>query len=132
MCVDDDIDFFRGNAARDEFLRKPRRGVEGIDLSALCVPLVSCTSLQQNPLPCRANQQRIHRHQDPIAAVGRRNALPHGFRDYAKHRAAIEPERSVGNQPEFEVAEFHALFFNAVLLRSPYGNWYSTTSAAKA
>src|ERR1700687_3598107 len=138
MGIDYDIDFFWGNTARDEFFRKPRGGVERINLRAFCVPLFSCAGLYQDPLPCRANQQRIHRHEDAIAGVGGRNALPHGLGDHAKHRAAIQAECSVGDQPEFEIAEFHPLFLERPARESnsctaAYGSFFrSATSRDKA
>ena len=110
MRVDDDVDLFGRNAVRHQLFRKPGRPVKRINVRALRVPLVARAGFDQNPLPRRADQQRIHGHEDAIARVGRRNFLPHRLGDHAEHRAAVETERAVREQPEFEVAQFHALF----------------------
>src|SRR5260221_253966 len=109
MSIDDDIDFFRGNAARDKFIWKPWRCIEGINLCALGVPFVACARLDQNPLSRRANQQRIHGHENAIAGIRGRDALPHGLWYHSKHCTAIEPESSIRNQPEFQITKFHSL-----------------------
>ena len=110
MRVDHDVNFFRRYAVRHKLFRQPRRPFKRINVRALRVPLVSRSGFHQNPLSRRANQQRIHGHQDAVARIGGRSFLPHRLGDHAEHRAAIQPERAVRQQPKFQVAKFHALF----------------------
>ncbi len=105
--VDDDIDFLGPDATGGELIRQARRAFEGVDVAALGVPFIACAGFDQDPLPCRANQQRIHRAGECDCDRRRATALPHGFRNDAEHRAAIEAERAVGENVKFEVAEFH-------------------------
>ena len=73
-------------------------------IGAVVAEFVAGTGLHQNQLSRGADQQRIHAQPDAIAIVWRSDAFPHRTRDNAEHRSAIQPERSIIQNVEFEVA----------------------------
>ena len=108
MGVDDDIDFLGPNAIARLADRGGAGAFEGVDVAALGVPFIARAGLDEDPLPCRANQQQfMARRMRLRSSAGRR--APTGLGDDAEHGAAVEAERAVGRGGEFEVAEFHAL-----------------------
>ena len=107
MRVHDDINLLGLKAARSQLREQPRRALKGVDLAFFRVPFISGSGFHQNPLRRCANEQRIHGQRDAILVVGRRDALPHGTRNDAKHRSSIEAKGSVSEDVKFDGAEFH-------------------------
>src|SRR5207302_2689011 len=120
MRVHDDIDLLRLESARGKLRRQSRRAFKCINVAALVVPFIARSGFHQDPLRCRANQQRIHRQRDAIALVGSHDAFPHGLRDDAKHGAAVETERAIIEDMKFDGAEFHC-DFETVFVAPPFG-----------
>jgi hypothetical protein len=93
--------------------------LKGVNIAALVIKFIARARFHQNPLRRRASQQRIHRERDAIALVTGDDPFPHRFRDDAKHRAAVEAERAVIQDMEFDGAEFHvSCCSSGVILRS--------------
>ena len=107
-----EIDLLGPHAVCREMFRQAR-ALEGVNILALRVPFIACARLDQHPLPCCANQERIHGQRDAVAIVGGDRALPHGLGNDAEHGAAVEPERAVVQDVKFEVAKFHGLFLRS-------------------
>jgi hypothetical protein len=78
--------------------------VEGVDLAGLLPHLVPGAAVHEHASPGRLDEHRPHRQLDPVAIVGPRERFPQGARDHAEHRAAVEPEGSVVQQANLQVA----------------------------
>src|SRR5437763_15286884 len=73
----------------------------------LVAPLFSDARVDQNSFAIRFDEKTIHVHANAILIVGRMNAGPKVARHDSEHRAAVEPELTVGNDFKPVIAEFH-------------------------
>src|SRR5262249_37712670 len=55
--------------------------------------------------PYSADDERTHRHPNPVSIVRRRLSLPQRLRHDAEHRAAVEAEEAVAHGDQLEVSE---------------------------
>ena len=107
MRVEHDVDVLGTQAVSPQAIVE-KRAVQPIDVAEFRGHLLARARFDQDPLPARMNQQAIHRKRDPVARVRLHFLFPHGARDHAEHRAAVEQKLPGGNNVEFEVAELHA------------------------
>jgi len=57
----------------------------------------------------RPNEQRPHRHRDPVALVRRGALLPQRLRHHSKHRSAIQPKIPRWQKPNLNLSKMHPL-----------------------
>ena len=61
-----------------------------------------------------ADEERIHGQRDPIAIVGRSNALPHRAWNHAEHASTIETEGAVSQNVKFQITQLHVACLKCV------------------
>ena len=81
------------------------RAIESVDLQLLGGHLVARAAVDDHPSPRRFDQQRPHRELDAIPLIGRRQLLPQGARHHTEHRSAIEPEGTIVEACQLQIAE---------------------------
>src|SRR5256885_11340501 len=70
-------------------------------------PFFADARVDQNSLAIRFDEEAIHIHANAILIVRRINAGPEVARHDSEHRAAIEPELTIGNDLNPVIAELH-------------------------
>ena len=82
--------------------------LNGIDVTALGVPLRAVAGFYDNRLAVRAHQQRIRAHVNAVPFVRWRLLLPEDLWHDAEHGAAVEAKAAAVEVPNFHVAKVHA------------------------
>ncbi len=103
------VDRVGGEARVGERVIEVTRAVERVDVTLLRVHLVAGAAVDDHPAPLRFHDERPHRELYPVAVVGWRLLLPQRARHDAEHRAPVEPERTVADACQLEIAPRHAL-----------------------
>jgi hypothetical protein len=111
----DRVDLLRRYVKRRERVRKRRRALDRVDLTAAGVPLVSQARLDQDGELATADEEAIGRDRDAVLRVGGELSFPEHFRDYAEHRSAIQPEVRVANDVDPKRAEAHGRMVERVV-----------------
>src|SRR4051812_17188044 len=83
--------------------------LEAIDVLELVVLLIAGAGVNEDKPGRVLDQQTAHAELDAIALVGRYPLLPEGFRDDAKHRAAVQLLTSGLNRVDGQRANLAAL-----------------------
>ena len=104
VCGEYNVDAVGRQASLGERVFEMSRPLDAVDLLELRVLLVTHSSVNQHR-PDAADDEGTHGQPDPVPLVGRRSGSPQRPGHDAEHRATIEPEETVGERNQLQVAE---------------------------
>jgi hypothetical protein len=99
-----DIDVVTRQSRLGERVVEVARPIDAVDIVKFAVVLAAEAGVDEHR-PRTAHDERPHGQQNAVSLVGHRVLRPQRLRDYAEHRAAVEPEEAVEQRDELEISE---------------------------